>query len=70
MLVLEEMNMDKPNFDRMWETFIRIEEFDFITPNEPFIDVSNLIQIIRFKIHPMISGLLKDGIIRRHRTAP
>jgi hypothetical protein len=55
--------MDKPNFDRMWETFIRIGEFDIITPNKPFIDVPKIIQIIRFKINPMISRLLEDGVI-------
>jgi len=57
------IKMKKPDLDRMWETFIKIEELDLITPNKPFIDHSKVIRIIRGKIYPMISRLQNERII-------
>jgi len=54
--------MQKPDLNRMWETFIKIGIPDFASP-KPFLDSSNLIQIIRSKIHTMISRLQNDGVI-------
>ena len=48
--------MEKPDLNRMWETFIRIE-----LPNE--VSLGGVINIIRFKITPMISDLRQKKII-------
>lgn len=47
--------MQKPDLDRMWETFIKIG-----LPNE--VSFGRLIHIIRFKIYPMISDLSQKKI--------
>ena len=54
--------MDKPNLDRMWETFIRIGKLDF-TPDTQFLNYPEMIRIIRSKISPMILRLVDKGII-------
>ena len=48
--------MEKPNLDKMWETFIRIGEM-------PFIDLTQVIRMIRNQIHPMLSRLVEDGTV-------
>jgi len=55
--------MEKPDLNQMWETFIRIEKFDPITPNKPFIDISKIIRMIRVQVHTMISRLIREGTI-------
>jgi len=51
--------MEKPNLNRMWETFIKIGLPDSVS-------FGRLIHMIRFKIHPMIYRLKDDGIINWH----
>jgi hypothetical protein len=49
--------MQKPNLDRMWETFVKI-------PSENGqIRFNDIFDIIRFKISPMIQRLRDEGII-------
>jgi len=49
--------MQKPNLDRMWETFVKI-------PSENGqIRFNDIFDIIRFKISPMIQRLRNEGII-------
>jgi hypothetical protein len=48
--------MQKPDLDRMWETYIRIG-----LPHEA--SLHQCINIIRSKIYPMISSLKNDGTI-------
>ena len=56
------MEMQQPDLNKMWETFVRIGIPDYASP-KPFLDFFNLIQIIRSKIYPMISRLQNDGVI-------
>jgi hypothetical protein len=60
---MEKGNMEMPNLEKMWETFIKIGKIDLITPNKPFVDHAQIIQIIRRKISPMIAHLENEGVI-------
>ncbi len=55
--------MEKPDLNKMWETFIKIGEPDLITPKKPPINPSKVIRMIRSKINPMISRLQDESII-------
>ena len=54
--------MEKPNLDRMWETFIKIGKLDF-TPNKPFLNINEMFRTIRSKISPMIFRFVNGGKI-------
>lgn len=49
--------MQKPDLDRMWETFIKIPREN----NQ--INFDSIFDTIRFKIYPIIKSLRKEGII-------
>lgn len=48
------VNMEKPNLERMWETFIKLPEN---------ITYELLFETIRKQIYPLVSKLINDGII-------
>jgi len=54
-MVIKGIRMQKPDLNRMWETFIKMSLED--------IRLGRYINIIRFKIYPMISGLKDNGMI-------
>jgi len=47
--------MQNPNLDRMWETFIRTSTIDVFSGKH--------LDIIRFKIYPMIQNLTREKVI-------
>lgn len=49
--------MQKPNLDEMWETFIKIPSED------ARVNLSAIYNMIRFKVYPIISGLMDNGTI-------
>lgn len=53
--------MKKPNLDQMWETFIKIPVKKTLEGNEDRLKI--IYNIIRFKIHPMVSSLKDNGMI-------
>ena len=54
------MKMEKPDLNRMWETFIKIG-----LPTDPS-TFNRVIHMIRLKMYPIISSLKKDEVINWH----
>ena len=49
--------MQKPNLDKMWETFIRMPVENNVTT------VNAILDTLRFKIYPLVSHLCSNGVI-------